>query len=1029
MLRIHLFYCLSGFLSLAYQVVWFRIYVDQFGATNLTFALVLCSFILGLGFGGLFSKHVVERLARLFSLSDPIRVYGLVEMIVGATVFLTFISQWFPEDAWGHFPYYLQDGVYIRTLPYEISQLVQGTLCVFIPCFFMGVTFPLLCAVFPLSSGLPSSLYAWNTLGACASVLACQLIFLPMLGHDLTLWIAALANLGLGVYFLVTGGMLASLPHGPTAERDEAATNRHVEEKEERASGDRFDDLRVLLLYSCLSGLLAGALEGDMFKRLAFLGSGSSSTMSFISFWAILAIFLASWVVRASPGIRLVHIKMAFVLAVISYALAWNYAYPVRAWFGNRDGMAALAAAPELKFAERGVSVIFPTSLWQALLYVGMFVFPGFLAISLLFPYVCNYMQAARRHLGVTYGLNTLAFCVGMIAFTMLAPRVNIFYSLKLIMVLLVVGVGLFISIREGEPWLAWKPLLAITCFAAGIYLTPAGFDKSYMIPYSAPARCPVRAVKSNGVHTTYVVDTWAGDVLYFDNHAMSGGGRGGQVYMRLMAHFPLLAQPQPQRALLICFGVGNTASAIAFHDTISQLDIVDLNDKVFKTAPEFAASNHQVYLDPRVRLIHDDGRNFLRTTDQTYDLITSEPPPPMNPGIYRLYSKEYYEQALDRLTPGGMMTQWLPIFQMPREAVDLAISTFVDTFPHTLMFAGQWRDFILVGSPSPIDVTRIEKRFGHQKHVLDDLRNLAVRCRTPEALLARVVQGDSGLRRRYGGLPVIHDQHNQLANIYPDPAQPAVIEYNPEEMLADIGAERLVAYDKLRSIVTNLGKLQYHLRDFPTDTMATVKESAARNVALAHVDWPKVRWYQKQFDVAAKSGKYSEALKIDEEVKALAGDIPGQLIKLSRLHLQFDHHGEAVNTLNSFLDMMPAEPIGYSLLGTAYIRMRQYKRAETFIKRALSISPDNSSAHYNLGRILAARKQYDRAIEHLQEAVRLESDLAAYRNHLGLVFAESGQFEKAIELYEAGLKIDPDNETLQQGLSKTKAMQAGAGG
>ena len=102
------------------------------------------------------------------------------------------------------------------------------------------------------------------------------------------------------------------------------------------------------------------------------------------------------------------------------------------------------------------------------------------------------------------------------------------------------------------------------------------------------------------------------------------------------------------KEALLICFGAGNTAAAIAAHDDIvRRIDIVDLNDKVFETAAEFSDTNNEVYRDPRVRLIHDDGRNFLNVTDQTYDLITSEPPPPLAAGVYRLYSREYYEAAL----------------------------------------------------------------------------------------------------------------------------------------------------------------------------------------------------------------------------------------------------------------------------------------------------------------------------------------------------------------------------------------------
>jgi spermidine synthase len=103
-----------------------------------------------------------------------------------------------------------------------------------------------------------------------------------------------------------------------------------------------------------------------------------------------------------------------------------------------------------------------------------------------------------------------------------------------------------------------------------------------------------------------------------------------------------LLLHSRLERAWLICFCAGNTASAIADDESIQQIDIVDLNVKVFAIAPEFVATNNEVYLDPRVRLIQDDGRDYLNLTDQVYDLITSEPPPPVATGVYRLYSREY---------------------------------------------------------------------------------------------------------------------------------------------------------------------------------------------------------------------------------------------------------------------------------------------------------------------------------------------------------------------------------------------------
>ena len=57
MTRLYLLYALSGFVSLGYQVIWFRVFADRLGATNLSFLVVLCGFIAGLGFGALASDR------------------------------------------------------------------------------------------------------------------------------------------------------------------------------------------------------------------------------------------------------------------------------------------------------------------------------------------------------------------------------------------------------------------------------------------------------------------------------------------------------------------------------------------------------------------------------------------------------------------------------------------------------------------------------------------------------------------------------------------------------------------------------------------------------------------------------------------------------------------------------------------------------------------------------------------------------------------------------------------------------------
>jgi spermidine synthase len=938
--RVFLLYGLSGFVSLGYQVAWFRIFADRFGSTNLTFGLVVVNFIGGLGAGALASQGVAGRLGRALRLRDRLRVYGVVEILVAGSVLLTLLAQHLPADAWGSFPYVLRDGVYAPTRLYQTSQVAIAMFCVFVPCFLMGVTFPLLCHAFlgaPRGSRFPSALYAWNTLGACLGVLACQFVLLPWIGHDRTLWWMAGLNFLLGAFFTATGGAPEVAPPEPSPQTP--ARNLASEAIPAR----RVADLGSGVLFTCavLSGLLAGALEGDMFKRITFNASGSSATMSMISFWAILGIFLASAAVRALPSLKLWHIKAAFVLALVYYAAVWELTRPLIEWLKLRTvtGMLESATDPSLPLAGWG----FPSSLGQLLAFVGLSGFPAYLLISLLLPWVCNRIQGDRRHLGVAYGLNTLAFCLGLIGFTLIAPRVNVFYSLKLFMVLLTLGVALLLTISERRRLAPWLPGAALAAFALGCVLTPAGFDATYVSPQSLATRFPVRALRSNAAHTTYVVDKPGDARLFFDNYSMSATGLGAQVYMRLMAHFPLLAQSDPSRALLICFGVGNTASAIAAHETIERIDVVDLNRQVFETAPEFAETNHEVYLDPRVRLIHDDGRSFLRVTDASYDLITSEPPPPMHAGVYRLYSREYYEAALAHLRPAGMMTQWLPVRQMPPEAIDLVISTFVDVFPHTLLFSGFGTDFVLLGSRAPIDLGRLERRFDESASVRADLERLGLE--KPLSLLARVVKGDRSLRREWSGRRGISDQHNDLEHQFLEGLQARAISYDPARMLDEIDASRLRSSEELRGVVMHLGRLRYHVRGFPTGSLMTVQASSAEHVALSDVDWLEIDEMRENARKALLANQLLESSRWLRRGLALSDEQPNFLLRLGRVLIALGRHEDAIAPLERFQQIEPEEAIGYRQLGLALLGSGRSEEALGQLRDAMRRHPEGAEA------------------------------------------------------------------------------------
>jgi len=113
------------------------------------------------------------------------------------------------------------------------------------------------------------------------------------------------------------------------------------------------------------------------------------------------------------------------------------------------------------------------------------------------------------------------------------------------------------------------------------------------------------------------------------------------------------------------------------------------------------------VLADPRGHLIISDGRNYVELTNQTYDTIVVDPPPPIeSAGTGVLYSREFYAAAARRLNMGGVMMEWIPYGQRLDE-FEAHVRTFADVFRDvTLAFGPGGNGVFMLGSASPVSFT-----------------------------------------------------------------------------------------------------------------------------------------------------------------------------------------------------------------------------------------------------------------------------------------------------------------------------------
>ena len=96
----------------------------------------------------------------------------------------------------------------------------------------------------------------------------------------------------------------------------------------------------------------------------------------------------------------------------------------------------------------------------------------------------------------------------------------------------------------------------------------------------------------------------------------------------KLMPILPLIARPDAERVLVVAFGMGT-----AFRSALIaglQTDAVELVPSVPKMFGYYYPDADAVLADPNGQVIVADGRNHLELTTERYDIIVTDPPPPI---------------------------------------------------------------------------------------------------------------------------------------------------------------------------------------------------------------------------------------------------------------------------------------------------------------------------------------------------------------------------------------------------------------
>jgi spermidine synthase len=226
------------------------------------------------------------------------------------------------------------------------------------------------------------------------------------------------------------------------------------------------------------------------------------------------------------------------------------------------------------------------------------------------------------------------------------------------------------------------------------------------------------------------------------------------------LAHLPVLLHSSPRSALVICIGTGTTVGSLTAWPGLERITAVDLSADVFRFAPHFSERmNHRFYADPRVRIVVADGRHFLLTTDERWDVMTFEPPPPHDAGVVNLYSEDFYKIAREHLTPGGVLAQWVPADIGRGEIWRQMMRALLHSFPHVSLWVTNRMEGIAIASDHPlaIDAGELSRRM-RTEGVCQDLDEVGIT--SAAHLLGTFVAADAALVKLVGPGDGVTDDH-----------------------------------------------------------------------------------------------------------------------------------------------------------------------------------------------------------------------------------------------------------------------------
>jgi spermidine synthase len=700
----------SGCAALIYEIVWFQMLQLVIGSSAVSLGVLVGTYMGGMCLGSVVLPRIIS------AARHPLRVYALLESGIGLLGILILFGLPVAARIYSAHVGSGLTGILLRGL--------FASACLLPPTILMGATLPAMARRIestPHGVSWLGFFYGGNIAGAVFGCLFAGFYLLRVHDSAFATFVAAAIN---GAVALAAVALSVS-----TRFEQQVGTPVSGQARTEKQAGPEAGAPKIISwpahVAIALSGLTAIGAE-VVWTRLLSLTLGGTV----YAFSIILAVFLfglgigsavGAALARRSPrpGILLGWCQLFLMAAIFwtAYMLAKSLPYwPIdpsltaNAWLNFQLDMA------------RCLWALLPATLfWGAS-------FPLALAAA------AARGQDPARLVGGIYAANTVGGILGGVGFSIVfIPWIGTQQSQRLLIALAALAALLMFAASARQFWKTATPatiVRGILVFAALVFFTAALAKHVAKIPGELVAWGRYMPSRLTEAEMLYVGEGMNNSVAVSKNNTtdvrnfhISGKIEASSEpqdmrLQRMLGFLPALVHSRPRSVLIVGCGAGVTAGTFTVCPGIEKITICEMEPLVPPIAAKFfGLENYGVVNDPRTHIIFDDARHYVLTTRDKFDIITSDPIHPWVKGSATLYTKEYFEMVKSHLNPGGIMTQWVPLYESDSAVVKSEIATFFEVFPDGTVWSndenGKGYDVVLLGQAgeTKINLDAIEQR------------------------------------------------------------------------------------------------------------------------------------------------------------------------------------------------------------------------------------------------------------------------------------------------------------------------------